>query len=64
MIRKKSKPPQITSVTYRTNKQVAPYIHEHLEATATVQPGEDPVDVAERLSVWVHETLGVQCTRR
>jgi predicted RNase H-like HicB family nuclease len=62
---------KIKTVTYRTNAQVEPYVHRHVEATAEVARGESPEEALEALKEWVEgqlyvtlETVTIQTERK
>lgn len=50
---------KILSVTYRELKSDNNFSHRAIEATASVEIGESPVDVMSTLKLWVREQLGV-----
>lgn len=50
---------KITQVSYKTNAVVGSYRTKHVEATATVDKGEDPRKALLKLAAWVHRELGL-----
>lgn len=48
---------KITAITYQAVKNLGNYESERLEASADVEAGEDPQDVALQLRRWVNLTL-------
>lgn len=50
---------KITSVTYRTNVSLPGYRTKHVEASATVEKGENPRKVLHALARFVHRELGI-----
>lgn len=48
---------KITSISYQAVKNLGNYESERLEATATVEEGEDPVEKTKELRRFVHWQL-------
>jgi len=48
---------QISSVTFRSCIQLAPFQHAHVEACATVLPGQNPQSILDSVKDFVAEEL-------
>lgn len=53
---------KITTITYRTNVELAPFRHAHVEMTAELEKNDDLDDALEELKAEVHRALGVDVT--
>jgi hypothetical protein len=53
---------KITQVTYRTNviTDNNKFRSKHVEATASIEKGDDPEKVLIDLAHWVHKQLGIE----
>lgn len=53
---------RITRISYRTNAEVRPYVHEHCEVTVDVNAGEDPAAAFELAKAEARRHLGIDVT--
>jgi len=53
---------KITQISYRTNiiTENNQFRSKHVEATASVEAGDDPEKVLIELAHWVHRQLGIE----
>lgn len=59
MAKKHSREAKITSVTFRSNVDIKPFHHIHIEATAQVLPGQTASGMLDQLKYFVANELRI-----